>query len=566
MMEEDSSEPNGVEVKFAVNDRHDFDKFRQEARSVYKYFALRPVISGNSDFKFIDVEYQSRDIVPGVHQVKNATSSVAVMGNIAYPIDVPQADTTLAGLRSLLKCGLELHFEIGELDFQASREGLSYIPSTVTAIRSKLEELNGALSTTIAQEANAVANLWDRAVFLNQRQYNDLWSAAVKEYARANPIATFKSDTYNGLADFKMLEDSLAAKYNIQLRCFTKISGKDACRTETHRTEYGPKLPNDTYPTVKYWDIAVNDRTYFVTNDLKTGAVERAKHHYRQIKDNINRRVFVLDKVDRTKDMDIASFFAEIYNPPQDRILQASALMEKPRAAGLGRNVTIMKLERRGGCGYRRSDEDRVWRDAGKADSFDKNTTFYYVPLCGFAMISSKGYQDAKHFYGDVTSLPGLFSGEIYGVRKGDIADIQQRKNWVNLEDHITQQLNGKATAKLLMSVVRSQVEAGSFFDLPATTTMYIENDNSPFSKVVSEFKGVDKFKGDTYNLRSLFSKFAPNANLSPDALVVKYNQMFRGLFDRYPLLKNINTYRVSAQEVAEYINLIDAAKGVDKS
>ena len=67
MMEEETSEPAGVEVKFAVNDRYDFDKFRSEARSVYTYFKLRPVVGGVSDFEFNDVEYADKDIVPGVH-------------------------------------------------------------------------------------------------------------------------------------------------------------------------------------------------------------------------------------------------------------------------------------------------------------------------------------------------------------------------------------------------------------------------------------------------------------------------------------------------------------------
>ena len=54
MMEEETTDPNGVEVRFAVEDRYDFDKFRSEARHVYEYFKLRPVISGNADFKFKD--------------------------------------------------------------------------------------------------------------------------------------------------------------------------------------------------------------------------------------------------------------------------------------------------------------------------------------------------------------------------------------------------------------------------------------------------------------------------------------------------------------------------------
>ena len=48
MGEEDSNEPNGVEIRFAVEDSWDFRKFQSEAQHVYKHFKLRPVVSGVS--------------------------------------------------------------------------------------------------------------------------------------------------------------------------------------------------------------------------------------------------------------------------------------------------------------------------------------------------------------------------------------------------------------------------------------------------------------------------------------------------------------------------------------
>ena len=564
MMEEDTNEPAGVEVKFAVTDRYDFGKFADEARSVYTHFALRPVVTGNSSFAFRNVEYESRDIIPGVHQYKGSGTSVAIMGNIAYPIDIPRADTSIGDLRGLLNCQLELHFGIGELDFQASREGLSYIPSTVAAIKAKLEALNVALTAVLAKEADGVPNLWDRALFLVQRKNNNLWRSAVDLYAAKNPIPTFDPKSYGGTTTLGINVEDLASKYNIAVRCFTKSKGHAACSTRNAHTEYGDKDAQGNYKTWQQWRFAVDADSQFVINNLKTGATERAKFHYRHTKTDVyNRTVYVLEKADKTKSMDLTGFYAEIHNPPMDRVLIASTLMEKPRAAGLGKNVTIMKLERRGGYGRRQSENDMVWRDAGKADSFDKNDTYYYVPLTGFQMVSSKGYSDAKQFHGDVTSLPGLFKGEIYGVRKSDIADIKMRKNWINLEDHITTQLNGNIDTKLLMGVVKSRVEDFSILDFSNHNILPLIGDASPYKKIVLEFKGVDKFKGHTYNLSSLFQKFAPTANFSPDALVLKYDQMFREVARRYPLLSKLNSYRVDASEIAEYVNLIDQKKGI---
>ena len=81
MMEEETADPTGVEVRFAVEDRYDFDKFRSEARAVYEYFKLRPVVSGNANFTFVDPTYKDKDIIPGVHYIGSGYNSHAIMGN-----------------------------------------------------------------------------------------------------------------------------------------------------------------------------------------------------------------------------------------------------------------------------------------------------------------------------------------------------------------------------------------------------------------------------------------------------------------------------------------------------
>ena len=570
MMEEATNEPNGVEVKFAVTDRYDFDKFRQEARNVYKHFALRPVVSGNGDFGFDTPEYESRDIIPGVHSYKNQGSrgSVAVMGNIAYPIEIPAADQSIdKDVRNLLTCGLEMHFTIGELDFQASREGLSYIPSTIAAIKSKLEQLNAALTVVIAREADAIENLWDRAVFLFKKKEHRLWTAAVAKYAFDTNLPTYNTKQYSYMARFDFKVEDLAANYNIVIRLLHQGRHSKTVTNGKSTTEYAPghaKDANGHYITWQEWQIGVDADSQFIINDLKTGAAERARYHYREVGCNVySRAIWILDKADKTKAMDTAGFFAAIHEPPVARRFAASTLKQREREK-LGTNVTILKLQKRnqGGYNYRRSDEDMVWRDAGQANTFDVNATHYYVPLSGYQMQSSKGYTSGKELYEDVASMPSLFTGTIYGVRKGDIEEIKKMKNWVNFEDHIATKLNGKDVSKLLMSLVKANLDNRDIFDFPKGVVDQIDV-NSPYTKILSEFKGVDKFTGNQYNMKNLFRKFAPSANLSPDALTAKYQNQLNDVIRRYPLLKHLSTYRVEASEIAEYVNLIDTKKGI---
>ena len=567
MMMEVTDEPAGVEVKFSVNDRYDFDKFRQEARQVYTHFSLKPVVSGNNDFRFDLIEYESRDIIAGVHAVKGGRGSTAVMGNIAYPIDIPAADQTIdADVRALLGCGLELHFGIGELDFQASREGLSYIPSTIAAIKAKLEQLNAALTVVLAKEADSIDNLWDRAVFLYKKKEHRLWTAAVSKYVQDTQLPTYDDKQWNRLKKFNFKIEDLAKNWNIQIRLLSQSRHAKVISTGKSVTEYADnhaKDANGHYITWQEWQIPVDDTCHFIINDLKTGAGERARYHYKEVGcDVYSRAIWILEKVDKSKAMNTQAFFAAIQEPPTARRFAASTLQQRERE-NMGKNVSILKLERRGGGGYRRDEQDMVWRAAGDTSKFVDTETYYYVPLSGFTMLSAKGYTSGKELHDDVKSLSGLFNGEIYGVRKSDIEDIKKKPNWKNFEDYVVDKLNAKDNSKLLMSLVKSGLERSDLFSYNNRSIVGEIDANSPYAKLVTVFEKVDKFQGNRYNIDRLFRKFAPTANLSPEALVIKYQKEVDEVNRRYPLLSKLSTYRVEASDIAEYVNLIDAKKGI---
>ena len=563
MMDEATDEPTGVEVKFSVNDRYDFNKFADEARTVYTYFSLRPVVTGSSNFQFRDVEYDTKDIVPGVHSYISSRGSVAIMGNIAYPIDVPKADTSLGDLVKLLNCGLEMHFAIGELDFQASREGLSYIPSTVNAIKNKLVAVNTALSVVIAKEADAIPNLWDRAVFLYKKYNHNLWNTAVKKYVADTKLTTFDDSRYGGTRTFKMPIDELASKYNIAIRGFNYAKHSKAYANRKHDTEYSDtRNAQGSYDIKHYWGITVESRVDFVINDTKIGAVERAKFHYRQAGGDDSRTVFVLDPVDRSKAMKTDEFFNAIFNPPASQIMQVSSFLKKERAdSGLGKNVTILALQERGGGGYYR-EKEMVWRDAGKADSFDDTSTYYYLPLSGFSVQSKYQMTDVKEFYNDLKDcgLKGLQT-TIYGVRKTDIEFIKTKKNWINIEEHIVRELAKPIDNKLIMSLVLYAIDDHDNILYNDTVAYHIENTKSPYMQFISKLKGFDKIRYSERSLQRLCSRYASGVAFNPEAKVKSFVDECNAIVQRYPLLQYLRS--VPSEELAKYINVIDAQKGI---
>ena len=564
MMSEETDEPAGVEVKFSVNDRYDFSKFHDEARTVYKYFSLKPVVSGADKFVFELIDYDTMDIIPGVHSYKNRRGSVAIMGNIAYPIEVPQADTSLGELRSLLNFGLELHFDIGELDFQASREGLSYIPQTIESIKRKLEAVNTALTVVLAKEADAIPNLWDRACFLMFKRENNMWHTAVVKYVTDTKLVTVDTTQhcYPRTKTLSLKVDDLQTKYNIRLSGISRGRGSKTCSSLKSNVEYGDRKADGHYNTWQAWNIHIDSSCHFVINDTKVGASERVKHHYRESEcDVYQRNVFILEAADRTKPMDTKAFFKALLNPPEDRIFNASTLKQKPRKeSSLGKNVTIMLLQERGHGGYYR-EREMVWRDGGKASTFDANQTYYYLSLSGFEVQSKYGMNNVKQFYNDLKDcgIKGLRQ-DVYGVRKGDIEYIKTQKNWVNIEDHIAGLLT-TVDNKLMMNLVINAIDKYELANYNDSIVSAVVNPNSPYLKLVKQFEGYEKVKFSELSLKRLSNQYAKGANFSPDAFVQKFVDECATIYTRYPLLQYLRS--APNHEVAEYVNLIDTQKGV---
>ena len=205
-----------------------------------------------------------------------------------------------------------------------------------------------------------------------------------------------------------------------------------------------------------------------------------------------------------------------------------------------------------------------VWRDAGKADSFDATKTYYYLPLTGFNPISkvSNGF-DVKRFFNDLKDcgIETLRSKTIYGVRKGDIEFIKTQPNWINIEDHITKELNS-IDNKLTMSLVLQAVDNFNLLSYNSTIIYHVESKDSPYVKLVKQFAGFEKIKYSEQSLKNLCRMYATHVTFNPQTTVDKFVAECKEIYQRYPLLQYLRS--APNEQVAEYINLIDTQKGVN--
>jgi len=550
MAEEETTDPNGVEIRFAVESQYDFNSFCIEAIYVYRTFKHKPVVSGNSRFKFDDFDYETKDIIPGVHVTKHSGyQSVAIMGNIGYPIRIPDSDQTLGDLSYMLRCGLVMEFAIGELDFQASREGLSYIPQTINAIKQKLELLRDELSVFVEREATAIENLWERAEFLIEKSKVDLWRTAVMHYVKTSNFELVDANhswVSNSNIAFDM--DTIRNDYNINVRGFYHSRGEKTCGTIGHDSRFDQV----TQLYVPTWQFPISTKLHFVVTDTKVGAVERAKYHWKtNNKEYSSRRIYVLAPVDKTQPMKTQEFFDALYNPPASNIKLASELDEKPRKAGMGKNVSIMCLERRGNGGYHRRD-DMVWRSAGNLSNFSTTETFYYLPIKGFESIGKVDNVKALHNYLNQAKL-GV--GTVFGVRKTDLAEVQALSNWKNLDEYVKEKLENFGDEQV-PGLVKSAIDIDGLYDY---TVVKRVDSNSPYLKLYNEFKDVKKVDSDVQSaIRWLCQQYNVQTKGKVDitATVDKYRKEVSDMKDRYPLVQYLR--HAPEKEVASYINMID--------
>lgn len=553
---EESSEPTGVEVKFSVTERRDYNSFMHEAAQVFRWFKLDPVITGVDSFTIEKPTYIEKDIVPGVHTVGGYHSgSMAVMGNIAYPLSkISEPEKYFGELAHLLECNLVLEFGIGELDFAASREELSYVPLTIASIKRKLEELNANLATHFSEQADAIENLWDRACFLYEKRSERLYRAAVDKYALDTNFPLYDVKSYYGKKEFKFVVTDLLTDQGLSIGQFYTKRGSVA-------TNISASINFINNNHVPCRTISVDKDVYFVFNDLKTGCISRARYHF-NTRSNRNSTVHCIshnsaDPAEREAAYE--KFKALLHNPPN--ILKASELDKLERAPTVS-SQGIVRVGIKDKCrrGY---SESYTWLPY--TNELDPDVNYYYVALSGFQPLDKNGKElnfFAIREWMDNCGIPDIANIKILGVRKNRIKELEALDNWKWFEDKLMEE-----TAKITDTQINSLVASGIFdaYYSKAYTNKNIAKivgTDSPYAIFVNEYTNYKSVNGNSTALAKLCGKYGKAVQV--DTITTKITKARDDLFKRYPLLKHLNT--VPEGEVAEYIKLVDTQSKQEKN
>ena len=171
-----TTEPNGVEIVIPVRP-NDIEQFSTKAAQIYKHFAVRPDFDGQTlDFKDEQPLMKGNDWTLFVYNQFHSVPT-AVMGNIGYALNADSLkldynDDNNDTFRNILRSGLVVKFNIGDLDIAASREGLQYTEKTINAIKSKLSSIKDEMTKQASDSLKDAPSLFSFKRMLCK--FNDL--------------------------------------------------------------------------------------------------------------------------------------------------------------------------------------------------------------------------------------------------------------------------------------------------------------------------------------------------------------------------------------------------------
>jgi hypothetical protein len=175
MSQDKTDECNGLSVQIPVKTQ-DFDKFTNATYRACRFYDVKPNILGGK----IDWNIENANFSGSFWQSYNKLNhSVALMGNVAYPIETYQVSYENQDI--VRKAGLVINFNLGELEITPSRESLAYSEFTLKALNDKIELVKSDFVSKVEDTIEKSENLLDamKALYMLNSQWSFLNSKLV---------------------------------------------------------------------------------------------------------------------------------------------------------------------------------------------------------------------------------------------------------------------------------------------------------------------------------------------------------------------------------------------------
>lgn len=180
--EEETDEGNGVEISFPVSSR-DHSSFINAASEVLSVFPVGTYKIFGSRLH----EISSPNVfVSGANWWYNAgysrhSCACVIQGNVRYPIDIGAVKNPSNAHISISSMPIEIVVPIGTLDYQPSREKLSYDDQTINNLKNVLDKVFLELREKIEEQISSATTYWGACSALkSMMEYGSKWEKIIR--------------------------------------------------------------------------------------------------------------------------------------------------------------------------------------------------------------------------------------------------------------------------------------------------------------------------------------------------------------------------------------------------
>lgn len=532
-----TTEPNGLEVIIPVDNTNDFSSFRNKAEYVLEFFEPLPIVTGCQDFKVNKREIILRGKDWEIRNYPGSSKPRAIMGNIAYPIEVAKIDNLDNRYKKLLSQNIDLFFDIGDLDFTAGRETLSYDPKTIVSLTKKASEAFSEINEFIQDSFKSCKTLFDAKV-----KYNELYKIFPSLFNQ-RAINVF----FNGTeltSDVFDLSFNVYTANSIKERDFSfLVFYRDGWLTRRKKPEYN-------------YSFSAKATTKVVLNDLPRGAQSRIKNH---IEKNKGEKIILLDgnqeKIDKV-----------LEQLDGIQIINVSELEKKPSVPKVKTKVRALKMEN-----YSLSYGVPSYSALEQVDADASNDAGFYFLVENQKIVDFQHREQTQEIFRKLFKLKIIKEDEtVYFIPKSIHKKFNDKPNWVPFKKEMTRRfLDYARTENIELEISKANqfhnLQNNVRFKYDIGQSLRKLDSKHPFVELCDTIKDYEKYYEKSKDINTIVSLL--DIKINHNMKVVDLSKEWDRQLNKYPMLYHVlieNGAYIRYHDsklYAEYINQIDKIK-----
>ncbi len=431
-----TTEPNGVEIVIPVKDK-DIESFKTKAKELFQHFKVRPTILGQT------LEYSKKEVIfsGSFWKIEKEESyyqvaPVAIMGNIGYEINISALDENVGNAFS----GLNMYFNIGDLEVSASRESLQYTERTKKALLARFK----IVIDDIKEQINTLID--NCSTFIEaKRLYNSL-NDYHGNYYRFNSLLK-GSIAYKGVAvtdcDVMFGDNRWTPMKGVVVQLCRKSRRPSSNNFSKKNTASGTVSSNSVFVlndnntrsgiNKLVYDLVFGKKTVYILN-FDCDASKQAW---------MKREGFV--------DADFVKMSS--LKPTTAQNPSASSGVSAPKNSKHSSQAFIYSNSNK----YFNSTCSTYWNNATVDLAKDSGV---YVEIEGFKIKGINGFNHPSELerFKTLAEL-GFTMPTIYGFKKGVVEKVAKSKNWKTFEAYVQEQVEAHLAKKNMSQLVANKIE-----------------------------------------------------------------------------------------------------------